>query len=354
MTQKIAPPFPPTVVLSRWRRFADADIQPIRSGLINTTFALSCHDGEKVILQRLHPIFAPEVNLDLAAVTEHLADRGMTTPRLLPTDDGALWVAADDETWRALSFVPGIAPNQLSDRSMAREAGLLVGRFHAALADFNYRYRSQRNNVHDTAAHLTRLREALDMHAGHRLFNDVAHPAEALLKASEPLESFDHLPLRHAHGDLKISNLMFDEAGRGVCLIDLDTLTRMRWPLEMGDALRSWCNPSREDQQAAQFDLSLFEAAVSGYHHATGELVTREEWDALTTGVARICLELSCRFFADALNESYFGWNPERYPTRGEHNLARGRAMQMLYLDVTRNLRAAERLIEKIRRKPRD
>jgi len=56
-------------------------------------------------------------------------------------------------------------------------------------------------------------------------------------------------------------------------------------------------------------------------------------------------LELSARFLADALYESYFGWEPERYPGRGEHNLTRGRAMWSLYRDVMRKRGVAERIL---------
>ena len=54
------------------------------------------------------------------------------------------------------------------------------------------------------------------------------------------------------HGDPKISNLMFArDSDRGLCLIDLDTLGPMPIALELGDALRSWCNPAAEDARAA-------------------------------------------------------------------------------------------------------
>jgi Ser/Thr protein kinase RdoA (MazF antagonist) len=172
--------------------------------------------------------------------------------------------------------------------------------------------------------------------------------ADSLLREAETLVALESLPLRHAHGDLKISNLMFDAAGRGLCLIDLDTLSRMHWALEMGDALRSWCNPNKEDRPSARLDLAFFEAAVKGYRESAPGLISVDEWAALVAGLARICLELSARFLADALNESYFGWEPKRYPARGEHNLARGRAMWSLYQDVMHKRRTAERILSSI------
>lgn len=326
----------PTAVISRWSRFANAKFQPINTGLINLTVKMQLAD-ETAILQRLHPIFSPKVNLDIAAVTAHLSAKGLITPKLLPTDDGALWVENDDGVWRVLSFISGHTHTAITSQSMAYQAGYLVGTVHAALADFNYTYQSDRNNVHDTKVHLTRLTQTIANKHEHRLYSQVAPLATQLLRQAETIADFKHLPLRHAHGDLKISNLIFNAAEEGVALIDLDTLTRMHWPLEMGDALRSWCNPRREDERPVHIEVNLFKSAIAGYKESTHDLITKDEWVALIPGLARICLELSSRFLADALNESYFGWDNSRYPARGEHNLARGLAMWDLYLDVINN-----------------
>src|SRR5690606_31087248 len=77
-------------------------------GLINQTYVVRDEDGAPVAaLQQLHPIFAPEVNLDIEAVTEHLAARGLETPRLLRTRDGRAWVEHEGRVWRALSWIAG-------------------------------------------------------------------------------------------------------------------------------------------------------------------------------------------------------------------------------------------------------
>ena len=53
------------------------------------------------------------------------------------------------------------------------------------------------------------------------------------------------------HGDLKISNLIFDAAGKAVGIIDFDTLLVHARAIDLGDALRSWCNWTAEDDRAA-------------------------------------------------------------------------------------------------------
>ena len=59
-------------------------------------------------LQRLHPVFGAEVNLDLDAVTTHVAARGHGDAALAPhARDGAPWVEHDGHVWRALTWVEG-------------------------------------------------------------------------------------------------------------------------------------------------------------------------------------------------------------------------------------------------------
>jgi Ser/Thr protein kinase RdoA (MazF antagonist) len=337
-------PAPPTAVQRQWHAFTNARCAPIADGLINLTFRLDCGDGQRVILQRLNPIFSPRVNEDIHAVTQHLRQHGVATPQLIPTDSGELWVTAEDGIWRAMTFIHGIAPNALETPAMAWQAGALVARFHRALSDFRYQYQSGRSHVHDTQRHLDQLTQALGAHRRHRLYDAVAPLAAAVLEQSLGMVDLTSLPLRHAHGDLKISNVMFDAAGQGLCLIDLDTLAQMPWPLEMGDALRSWCNPRQEDRSPAEFDLRLFQAAITGYRSVAADLPTTSEWELLVAGVARICLELTARFLTDALHETYFAWDCRRYAARGEHNLARARAMHGLHQDLSRQRAAAERL----------
>lgn len=60
----LQPPSAETVARARWassRRCADRARTPLTGGLINQSFAVTAEDGEYV-LQRVHPVFAPEVH----------------------------------------------------------------------------------------------------------------------------------------------------------------------------------------------------------------------------------------------------------------------------------------------------
>ena len=176
---------------------------------------------------------------------------------------------------------------------------------------------------------------------------EIAPLAGELFAAAPSLPNFADLPLRACHGDLKISNLMF-RGGRGLCLIDLDTMGRQRWPFEMGDALRSWCNRKGEDAREAAIDEELFAAAVAGYFAAAkAGCPSPEERACLVEGLADICLELTARFLADALDERYFGFDATRFPAAGEHNLLRAQGQWALFGDVRRHQRALEAIVSK-------
>lgn len=313
-------------------------------GLINLTLRGQL-DGKTVIVQRVHPAFAASVHEDIEAVTAHLAGKGLVTPRLVRTRSDALSVSdVEGRPWRVLTFVAGKSTDRVSDPSHAERAGAVVGRFHAALADLEHVYVHVRQGVHDLPFRMRALGRALDANGGHRLHTEVARLAEAVLGAESELVGLGCSAHRHAHGDLKISNLLFDESGEGVTLVDLDTLARMPWPFELGDALRSWCNPHGEDVEAPAVDEAIFEAALRGWARgaAGGLALDQTERALVPAGVFTIAAELAMRFLTDALEESYFGWDPRRFPSRGEHNLARARGQWAL----ARSVRAARSRLE--------
>jgi Ser/Thr protein kinase RdoA (MazF antagonist) len=317
----------------------EARVTPVSIGLINRTLrvdgARAAGGHARLVLQRLHPVFAAEVNEDIDAITAHLAARGVPTPRVVRAHDGALSVRADDGVWRALTFVEGRCLTVLSDPAVARVAGAGVARFHLATADLRHVFRFTRPGAHDTQAHLATLRQALADHAGHRLAPRARPVAEALLAHGEALPDTGGLPERIVHGDLKVTNLLFDEAlTRVEALVDLDTLAHGTIATELGDALRSWCNPGGESADTPRVDERLLRAALEGYADAAPGLLSEREALATVDGLETIAVELAARFCADALAERYFGWDAARFASRGEHNLARAAAMQRLAADA--------------------
>ncbi len=331
------PVTPPPAVLAAFGLLPHA-LNPAGSGLINLSWYATDRDGAQRVLQRVNPIFPAAINDDIAAVTARLADRGQLTPRLVPTTDGRLWLEVDGVVWRVLTRMPGRTCDALATPRQAREAGGVLARFHRALCDYEAPFHNARLGVHDTAAHLLTLERALTAHADHRHTARIRPLANELLMLGNARPQLPPAPDRVVHGDPKVSNIMFAaDTDRALCLIDLDTLSRMPVALELGDAIRSWCSPSPEDAAEAALSLPLFEAAMQGYARAADGLLTADEVHAIVDAAFTITLELAARFCADALNERYFGWDPTRYDSASTHNLARARNQ----LALASTLRAA-------------
>lgn len=320
-------------------------IEPIEVGLINLSLRVQADEG-RYVLQRVNPIFSPKVHEDIEAVTAHLAKKGLPTTRLVPNKGGARWTARGEEVWRVLTLVPGTTFERLGSPAQAEAAGRLLGRFHRAVQDLEHEFQNRRLGVHDTPKHLATLRAALTEKADHPRAGVLLPLGQEILAAAEALPILPVLPDRVVHGDPKISNLLFGPDGQGVALIDLDTLARMPIVLELGDAFRSWCNPAGEDTTAVRFDLGLFGAAVHGYRAETQGALLPAEQAAIVPATQTIILELAARFAADALYERYFGWDPKRFATRGEHNELRARGQLALFQDLTRTQIQARALVE--------
>ena len=81
--------------LAAWDVPQGSRSEPLGDGLINETFRV-VHGGDTVgVLQRLNTdIFVPEVHEDIEAVTRHLAQHGLETPRLCRTRSDTLWHGA--------------------------------------------------------------------------------------------------------------------------------------------------------------------------------------------------------------------------------------------------------------------
>ena len=243
--------------LHLWKEFEGQAAFPIEGGLINGTWCVG--EPARGVLQSLSPIFRPEVNRDIHAVTEHLISKSLITPRIIPTSGGELWYIDDDKCcWRALTWLPGETHHKLRNPSLAYSAGRQVACWHEALSDFEHDFHFSRPGAHDTPAHMQALQRALESHSTHRLYEAVRPLAEGILESWRTWEGRLDWPDRLCHGDLKISNLRFRQDGEAFALLDLDTMGYMPLDVELGDAWRSWCNPAAEDSETAHFDLDLW------------------------------------------------------------------------------------------------
>ena len=299
-------------------------VTPVGSGLLHATYRVVTAGGDFVV-QRLHDAIPDSAIDDMRIVTAYLIARGLQVPSLVLTQDGMPFARdASGGRWRAYPWLPGRVLESLPDPAMAREAGRLVGVLHQHLAAFDYIPQGSIPHFHDTAFILTELQR---VHT--QLPDEVRGIADDILATLPSLIMADE-PQQLVHGDLKISNLIFDDLGRAVGIIDFDTILRHARAIDLGDAFRSWCNRTAEDDPNATFDIAFFEAAASGYAQGFNVPADPETRARYLRATKQITLELATRFLIDVVHDAYFGFDATRYPHRRAHNIARARGQYHL------------------------
>ena len=143
----------------------------------------------ELVLQRVNPIFPAAVNLDIAAVTRHLAAQGPCRRRRSSRRrDGTLWLEHDGAVWRVLTRIDGdhAATRSSRRRKRARQAACSPSSIaRSAISSTTFEHAGSASTTR--ARHLAALRDALDEHRGHRDFATVRPLAERVLELAAEL-----------------------------------------------------------------------------------------------------------------------------------------------------------------------
>ena len=302
-----------------------ATLSEVGDGLINLTVEVLEDTGNRFILQKVSGIFKPSVNDKIAKVTAHLRENGVSCPKIITTRNHRNYLEQDGDVWRLYEYIPGCSKTVFTSPGDAYSAGKALAQFHEALKNFDVQLlANDRPHVHDLRLHLNGLEKTLSCSTSHSLYSQCFALSKRIKLLASRIPDFDPGPLIVAHGDPKASNILFSvESNSAVCFIDLDTVGLMPLALELGDAMRSWCNPFPEDSSSSLFNLELYEAALDGYD-LVGSRVGLDE--SILPATLQIYVELASRFLSDVIHESYFGWDDINYESAALHNLARARA----------------------------
>ena len=141
------------------------------------------------------------------------------------------------------------------------------------------------------------------------------------------------LPLRVTHNDTKLNNILFDaDTGKGLCIIDLDTIMPGLAANDFGDSIRFGASTAEEDEpdlDKVHFDIHLYELYVKGYMEMAKDVLTPAEMASLPWGARLMTFECGIRFLMDFLQgDIYF---KTAYP---EHNLVRARTQFRLVKEM--------------------
>ena len=344
----------------------DMTISPYGNGHINDTFCICVDTGDvrpvRYILQRVNRYVFPQperVIENIARVTEYLrgviakegGDPDRETLTLVKTQDGKdCHIDADGDLWRVYLFIEDtISRDQPDTPELFALSGAAFGRFQQQLEGFDASqlYESIRD-FHNTPARYGQLMEAVKNNAAGRLgevgpelafcmgYGEEVHTLLRALAAGE-------IPLRATHNDTKLNNVLLDAAtGKGVCVIDLDTVMPGLAAYDFGDSIRFGANTAKEDERdlsKVTLSLTMFEAFVKGFL-SEAKLGQRER-ELLPMGAKLMTLECGMRFLADHLNgDKYFKIHREG------HNLDRARTQFKLVRSMEENWDAMMEIVK--------
>jgi len=321
------------------------EVREYGQGNVHDTFLVTVSDAgaKHFILQRLNTRVFPRPELimqNLRTFTAHMCGRLRREPLprgrrwevpavLLNRDGGDHWLDPAGSFWRALSFIKDAQSfDTVRDLTHAREVGSALGRFHHLLCDLPpARLADTLPGFHLTPGYLQHYDGVLAKNPAKK-----SPEADFCLRfvaqrrtwagVLEDAKAGGELPVRVIHGDPKVNNVLLDAAtGRAVALVDLDTVKPGLVHYDLGDCLRSGCNPLGEetgDWETVRFDPETCRALLQGYLPLARDFLTAGDYDYLYDAVRLLPFELGLRFFTDYLEgNSYF---KARHP---EHNLAR-------------------------------
>lgn len=339
------------------------EVKPMGAGLINDTYKVTTAepDAPDYVLQRInHHIFTDVEALqrNITAVTAHLRrkleaegadDIDRRVLHFIPrTDSPETFYFDGTNYWRMMVFIPDALTFDIVNPEYSRHAGRAFGKFQADLVDIPETLVETIPDFHNMEFRLQQLREAIAENKAGRL-ESVRDIADKLLEhademcLAERLHRQGRLPKRICHCDTKVNNMLFDNEGHVLCVIDLDTVMPSFVFSDFGDFMRTAANTGAEDDpdlSRVSFNMDIFRAFTEGYLESARQFLTTEEIDHLPYAAALFPYMQAVRFFADYLNgDTYY---KIQYP---EHNLVRTRAQIKLFDSVREHTPEMRRFI---------
>ncbi len=339
-------------IISRFRTEGTvSEVTPFGSGLINDTYKVKTAEAgcPDYILQRINHNIFKDVDMlqtNIETVTGHIrkkleeageSDIDRKVLHFIPSDNGKTYCRDGNEWWRMMVFIPDAHTYETVNPEFSYYAGKAFGNFQAMLSDLDKPLGETIPDFHNMEFRLKQFHDALEENAAGRAagvqyyIDEIERRAGEMCKA-ERLHREGLLPKRICHCDTKVNNMMFDDNGNVLCVIDLDTVMPSYVFSDYGDFLRTGANTGAEDDREldnVNFNLDIFRAFTKGYLESARSFLLPVEIENLPYAAALFPYMQCVRFLTDYLNgDTYY---KIQYP---EHNLTRTKAQFRLLQSV--------------------
>ena len=339
------------------------EIAPFGSGHIHSTYLVKTNSSEDYVLQQINTrVFRDPVAVmqNIRLVTSHIRHklvtsgipdvrRSVLTPVLMH-DGELLYKDAEKKAWRCFLYIrKHVSYDRAISNDQVYEGGKAYGRFLNQLADLPAgNLKETIRGFHDMELRLRQFDDACKNGLPERVL-ETKPDIEILKSRSDEMLTIHRLgldgkiPLRIVHHDTKINNVLFDENGKGLCIIDLDTVMPGWVHDDFGDSIRTFTNTGEEDDinlDHVAINMDYFEAYARGFLEQTKDMLSPLEKQYLALSARALTYMQSLRFLTDYLNGDIY-----YHIGHPNHNLQRTKAQMKLMKSMEENYDAMNRII---------
>ncbi len=332
------------------------EVAPLGAGHINDSYLVKTESEQDpdYVLQRINHYIFKDVELlqnNIKRITEHIrtklekqgeGDLVRKTLTVIPTTDGKLFYFDGENYWRICIFIEKSKTFEQVTPEFAYLTGKSFGEFQYLISDIpGEPLGATIPDFHNMPFRLKQLQDAIDANAAGRLekvqpiIDELFARAEDMCKA-ETLNKEGKLPKRVTHCDTKVNNMLFDQNGDFLCVIDLDTTMPGYVLSDFGDFIRTGANTGAEDDtnlDNVNLNMDVFKEFAKGYLESAKPFLTQIEIELLPYGAQLLTYMQTVRFLTDYINGDVY------YKIKSpEHNYERTLAQLKLLHSIDDNM----------------
>ncbi len=311
----------------------ECSLKSFGNGLINHTWILECR-GEKFILQKINEtvftspfMIAENIHHLNVFFNEYFPGYLFVKPVATLQNEEMIFLPGKGYL-RMFNFVNGSVTFDIVDNAAkAFEGARQFGKFTRLLSAFDIqKLHITLPDFHNLDLRYQQFEQSLEQGNKERIA--ACKPAIGFIKEQKnivdifnKIQTNVNFKKRVTHHDTKISNVLFDKNGKGLCVIDLDTVMPGYFISDVGDMIRTYLSPvSEEENDFSKIRIreDYFQAIADGYlSEMKDELSDEEKKYFVYAGKFMIYMQ-AIRFLTDHINNDiYYGAKYEG------HNLMR-------------------------------
>lgn len=298
-------------------------VESFGSGLINRTWKVTTTDKEYILQKLNHAVFekpdniAHNIRLIADYLQHHHPQYAFVAPLTSSKGDEMIYLK-DEGFFRLFPFVSDSHSKDVVETpEEAFEAAVHFGRFTKLLSAFDStQLQITIPRFHDLGLRYEQFLQALENGNKQRIEEvqmliGILQSHSDIVTEYRNIQSNPQFKLRVTHHDTKISNVLFDSNGKGICIIDLDTVMPGYFISDVGDMMRTYLSPvSEEEKDFSKIEVrdEFYKAIVQGYYsEMNGELTDTEKQYFFYAGKFMIYMQ-ALRFLTDYINDDvYYG-----------------------------------------------